>query len=228
MKFTSKLLTLAIALAILATASVAALAEYGSGAVTQGQTYTTEQMLTYAIEDEYMAQAEYQAIIDKFGVSRPFSNHIDAEQQHIDYLKTLMTQYGIEIPENDAASRVVLPDTLAEAYDVGAAAENNNIAMYDAFLNQDLPVDVKDIFTSLKSASQNHLEAFQQNVNRNGNARMGNQTGSSNSYGRGNGNASSSTNNASGNGRSNNKGNRANGRNNNQDNNACGNCPYDD
>jgi len=194
MKFASKMLTLAIALAILTTASITALAEYGSGAVTGGQTYTTEQMLTYAIQDEYMALAEYQAIIKQYGAVRPFTSLIQAEQRHVDLLKPLFAAYGVALPENDAASRVTAPETLTLAYETGVKAETSNIAMYDAFLTQTLPADVKAVFTSLKAASENHLSTFE----RKSSGQTGNAQGNRN--GRGNGNVRGS-NDGNGNGR---------------------------
>ena len=212
MKKASRLLAVAVALAILTMASVSALAEFGSGAVTEG-TYTTEQMLTYAIHDEYMALAEYQTIIAKFGTSRPFTSLIAAEQRHIDLLKPLFATYGVVVPEDDAADRVTTPETLAEAYDVGIKAETNGIAMYTAFLGQSVPADLQAVFTSLKAASENHLSTFERRSsgqtgngqgNRNG---RGNRNGSGNANGRGNGNA-----NGRGRGYANNGGN-------------CGNCP---
>ena len=38
--------------------------------------------------------------------------------------------------------------------------------MYEAFLQQDLPQDVQDVFTALRDASQNHLAAFERNLDR--------------------------------------------------------------
>jgi hypothetical protein len=189
MKFASKMLALTVALAILTIASITALAEFGSGAVTGGQTYTTEQMLTYAIQDEYMALAEYQAIIEKFGASNPFTNVVQAEQQHIELLKPLFAAYEVALPENDAASRVVLPETLTLSYEAGVKAETSNIAMYDAFLTQTLPADVKAVFTSLKAASENHLSSFERkSTNQTGGA-QGNRAGRGNGNMRGSGNS---------------------------------------
>ena len=38
--------------------------------------------------------------------------------------------------------------------------EIENIAMYERFLQQELPKDVRQVFESLKNASENHLRAF--------------------------------------------------------------------
>lgn len=123
-----------------------------------------EAMLIAAIEDEYKAQAEYDALIETFGAVKPISNIINAEANHIDALEVLFASYGIPVPENNGSDYVVIPDTLAEAYQVGVDAEIKNIAIYEDFLYQDLPQDVEDTFTNLMNASENHLAAFERQL----------------------------------------------------------------
>lgn len=132
-----------------------------SAVVDPNTTYTVEEMLTYAIQDEYMAQAEYQAIIDTFGEIRPFSKIVLAEQTHIDLLLPLFDAYGVSVPENTAANNVVIPESITSALATGVEAEQANILMYQTFLAQDnVPDDVKTVFQTLISASQHHLTAF--------------------------------------------------------------------
>lgn len=166
MKTIRKLIALIVALAIVATAAIALAEDYGSGAISEGQAYTIEQMLTYALQDEYLASAEYQALIEKFEASRPFNNILKAEEKHIELLLPLFEQYGVAAPANTAADKVALPDTIEEAYATGVQAEVSNIAMYDAFLAQDLPDDVRAVFEALMNASESHLTAFEQNAER--------------------------------------------------------------
>lgn len=123
-----------------------------------------EAMLIAAIEDEYKAQAEYDALIKTFGAVKPISNIINAEANHIDALEILFATYGIPVPENNGAEYVVIPETLAEAFQVGVDAEIKNIAIYEDFLKQDLPQDVEDTFTNLMNASVNHLAAFERQL----------------------------------------------------------------
>ncbi len=166
MKRFVKLVTLALALMIL---PMAALAEdaTGSAAVTEDATYTVEQMLTYAMQDEYMAQAEYAAIQEAFGISNPYTNIEQAEVRHEQLLLPLFEAYGIPVPENTAASSVVIPATLAETYAIGVQAEINNIAMYQAFLDQgDVSADVAAVFLALIRASESHLNAFSRGASR--------------------------------------------------------------
>jgi hypothetical protein len=162
MKRFLKLIALALALAAL---PVLALADTGSAAVTDGQTYTLEQMLTYALEDEYMAEAEYAAIQAAFGVNNPYANIQNAEVTHQEALLRLFAAYGIPVPANTAAGSVVIPATLQETYEIGVQAEISNIAMYRAFLAQD---NVPQDFTELTNASQSHLNAFSRNLEKTG------------------------------------------------------------
>ena len=157
----------------------------GSAAVTQGQTYTLEQMLTYAMQDEYAAQAEYNAIMAAYGQNAPFSNIVQAEATHITLLNTLLDTYKIPVPVNTAADSTVVPATLEEAYATGVTAENANIAMYAAFLAQtDLPDDVRATFTALQNASQSHLNAFTQNADKTGMGMRNGQSGNNQGQGR--------------------------------------------
>lgn len=139
---------------------------YGSNATIENKEYSIEEMLRYAIEDEYVAQAEYLAIIQSFGDARPFSTIVEAEGTHINMLLPLFDTYQIELPNNDAKEYISLPETLEAAYTTGVEAEIKNIAMYEKFLTQDLPTDIRTVFEYLKDASNNHLNAFQRNVDR--------------------------------------------------------------
>ncbi len=138
----------------------------------RGKTYTVEEMLTYAIQDEYLARAEYKVIMDAFGEQRPFINIMKAEGVHVQRLLPLFTAYGVTVPEDTALEHTVKPDSLQAAYEAGVTAEVHNIAMYESFLKQeDLPDDVRAVFEALMRASGNHLRAFEQNADKPG---MGN------------------------------------------------------
>lgn len=136
----------------------------GTSSTLADNDYSLEEMLTYAIEDEYLAQAEYNVIIDEFGVQRPFSNIVKAEATHISLLEPLFEEYGVSIPDKDWESMVTVPGSIEEAYAAGVDAEEKNIAMYEGFLDKDLPDDVKDVFEKLMNASYRHLTAFERQV----------------------------------------------------------------
>jgi len=134
--------------------------------VTYDETYTLDQMITMALTDEYLAHKEYEIILDAYGNINPFANIINAEVTHIEELLPLFEAYDVSVPVDNAASLVALPSTLQEAYEIGVQAEVNNIGMYESFLKQDLPQDVRDVFEALMAASENHLQAFSRNASK--------------------------------------------------------------
>ncbi len=171
----------AIALSVLGTSGLVMAAETtGAAAAAADVSLNLNDMLTYAIQDEFLAQAEYDLILDSYDVTRPFSNIIKAEGHHIEELLPLFDVYDIAVPENTAASLVALPATLAEIYATGVVAEQQNIAMYESFLDQDIPADVREVFEELLAASEKHLTAFE----RAGGQEGSRQTGSSQGQGR--------------------------------------------
>ncbi|MBS3787214.1 DUF2202 domain-containing protein [Candidatus Bipolaricaulota bacterium] len=137
------------------------------------ESYTLEEMLTYAVQDEYKARAEYELIIEEMDGGRPFTNIIKSEETHISLLEPLFKTHGIELPKDKAAEYVALPDIIDEALEIGVQAEIKNIDMYDRFLSQNLPEDVENVFERLKNSSQNHLEAFKRSIDGSGRSGRG-------------------------------------------------------
>lgn len=74
-----------------------------------------------------------------YGEMRPFSNIVKAEEQHIRYLIELFGTHVYAIPANTAQDHIVLPQDLESAFETGVKAEIDNIAMYEVFLERDLP-----------------------------------------------------------------------------------------
>lgn len=159
MKKTSRIMAAGAALAL--SLSMA------SGAYAAETDYTVESMLNTAIQDEYKALAEYEALVEVFDVARPFTNIMKAEERHIDALLPLFEAYGFEVPVNDAKDHAVIPESLAETYAIGIQAEIDNIAIYKDFLeNGEVPEDVALVFENLMKASEHHLAAFERGLER--------------------------------------------------------------
>ncbi|HYG36255.1 MAG TPA: hypothetical protein VEC99_15795 [Clostridia bacterium] len=113
-------------------------------------------------DGEYVAYAEYAAIIEKFGEVQPYASIIHAEERHIAALKRQFEVRGLTVPENPYLGKIQVPATLEEAAEQGVAAEERNVALYDQLLTQvkDQPGLVK-VFTHLQFASrEHHLPAF--------------------------------------------------------------------
>lgn len=138
----------------------------GATAAEQDSEYTLEEMLEYALQDEKLAQAEYEVILNTFDVTNPFTNIAKAEITHEEALIGLYEARDIEIPTFDATDHVVIPETLSEIYVIGVEAEIANIAMYNTFLEQDLDDDVRSVFVALRDASESHLQAFERGVDK--------------------------------------------------------------
>lgn len=139
---------------------------FGSAGAFEDEDAEIAQMLVYAIQDEYVARAEYEYLIDELNAGTPFTNIIQAEVTHIEMLIPLFEAYGLEVPEDTSADHLLPAVSITEALETGVLAEINNIAMYDQFLLQDLPDDIRDAFTALRDASKNHLDAFQRKLDR--------------------------------------------------------------
>lgn len=125
-----------------------------------------EQMLVYAIQDEYLARAEYEYLINELNAGNPFVNIIKAEEKHISMLIPLFEAYGFDVPEDTSTDHIISVESITSALETGVQAEIDNIAMYEQFLEGDLPEDVRDIFVELRDASKNHLEAFKRKLSR--------------------------------------------------------------
>ncbi len=140
--------------------------DYGAQGALQATTLTIPTMLTYALQDEYLAQSRYDAVLSAFGDVRTFVQIKEAERRHIAALLVLFQRYNVPIPPNNADSFVTTPESLKAAYAAGVQGEIDNIAMYDRFLTYSLPADMRTVFTRLRDASSNHLAAFERGAAR--------------------------------------------------------------
>lgn len=155
------ILSMVTVLIITTYTALAAGITFGSAGALKDNILSNTKMLTYAIQDEYLAKGEYDKIISSLKAARPFTNIIKSEATHISWLNDLFKTYKIQVPKNTADKYITIPKTLTDAYKAGVTAEKNNITMYEKFLKQkNLPVDIKTVFTNLKNASVNHLKSF--------------------------------------------------------------------
>ena len=128
-------------------------------AATTTTTTTVETMLLNALHEERLAAATYQAIVDKFGEVKPFTNILEAEEQHISAVENLLKVNGIEIPTNDVTATA--PQTLEESYALAISVEKEDIALYEEMYPNLSDSMIKAVFTRLSNASKQHLQAFE-------------------------------------------------------------------
>lgn len=169
MKSMKKILTAGVlGITVLSSSAIALASDelWGAAAAAADTDLTMEDMLTYSLQDEYLAHAEYGMIIDAYGAVKPFTNIVKAETRHISLLLPLFEQYGLTVPVDDAADRIELPESLEISYTHGVEAEILNIDMYKDFLKEELPEDIEAAFEKLLAGSEKHLVAFERAVDR--------------------------------------------------------------
>lgn len=137
---------------------------YGAVGALADNNLTMEEMFTYAIQDEYLAHGEYTYVLETFGDQAPFNNIISSEAQHITEMTVLFEKYNLAVPADESADHIQRAADVREALDNCAAGEVDNIAMYNKFLEQDIPDDVRATFTALRNASEGHLQAFNKSL----------------------------------------------------------------
>ncbi len=140
-------------------------ASTATAAIKNGTPFSINDMLRWAVEDEYLARGEYVAIMKKFGTMKPYDNIMAAEEQHLGWLKTEYKARGLAFPADGSAPHILVPASLKDAAQAGVDAEIANIGMYKSFLARpELAkaenASVKTLFDRLMRASENHLEAF--------------------------------------------------------------------
>jgi rubrerythrin len=142
--------------------------DFGAKGALNAASLTLPQMLTYALQDEYLAQARYNNIIGTFGNIRTFVQIKEAELRRINALQPLFQRYQVPVPvpADTSQSFVTTPESNKAAYAAGVQGEIDNIAMYDRFLSLNIPSDVRMVFTQVRNASVNHLEAFERKLAR--------------------------------------------------------------
>ncbi|CZQ88763.1 ferritin-like domain-containing protein [Trichococcus collinsii] len=137
---------------------------YGAVGALADNNLTMEEMFTYAIQDEQLAHGEYTYVLETFGDQAPFNNIVSAEAQHISEMTVLFEKYDLVIPADESADHLKQAADIKEGLENCATGEVDNIAMYDKFLDQDIPDDVRATFTALRNASEGHLDAFNKSL----------------------------------------------------------------
>jgi len=120
-----------------------------------------------ALDDEYMAWATYDQVIDDFGPIRPFINIRDAEARHIDALLQVFNDYELTPPSNNWVGKVPRYENVQEACEAGVEAEIENGELYERIIKSTAQPDILAVYRNLRDASQErHLPAFQRCVER--------------------------------------------------------------
>lgn len=113
-------------------------------------------------DGEYMAEATYAAVIDKFGDLEPYVSIRAAEQRHAAALTRQLERFGADAPANPYLGTLQAPGDLKAAAEAGVASEVANIKMYDTLLTQTTDASLTRVLTNLRRASETaHLPMFE-------------------------------------------------------------------
>lgn len=142
-------------------------------------TDSTETQLLYLIEEEKLAHDVYTVLYDKYG-ARVFGNILQSENTHQERVLSLLEQRNIADPRKDAVGKFTDPDlqklyddliakgmkSEKDAYEVGVTIEEVDIADITKQLETASDVDVIQTLEDLRRGSENHLRAFNRQLNR--------------------------------------------------------------
>jgi hypothetical protein len=138
-----------------------------------------EEALLFMYQEEKVARDVYTVLGKKWKL-RVFKNIQRSEQRHMDAIRSLLEKYDLPIPAiDDEIGSFDNEDLQAlynqlvdlglvskeEALKVGVTVEETDIADLEERM-QNAPDDVKKVFSHLLRASQNHLRAFNRNLDR--------------------------------------------------------------
>lgn len=130
--------------------------------------------------DEKLARDVYNAMYQKWG-STVFKNIAASEQQHFTAVSNLLSKYGVANPVaslpagkfDDPAIQGLYDQLVAKgktslkaAMEVGVDIEELDIADLKTAISHTTHSDVKNVYSNLLSGSQNHLVAFNTQLDR--------------------------------------------------------------
>ena len=136
---------------------------YGAKSAMADDALTIDKMLQYAIQDEYLARSQYEAFIETFGEKIPFPQIKNSEVYHIEELKKLFMAHTLDISEDQSKKYVVKVNDFEKALQTSIDLEQENIEMYQKFLDMELPDDIFATFSMLRNDSMAHAAEFERN-----------------------------------------------------------------
>lgn len=141
---------------------------------------TAEEAKTLAFmrEEEKLARDVYQKLYEKWNLVA-FRNIAESEDQHFKVVGDMLTRHKIADPAaemgpgefRDARLAALYEELIAkgmasvnDALEVGIQIEKADIADLEEAIKQTTRLELKRLYTNLMSASFNHLEAFETNL----------------------------------------------------------------
>lgn len=133
----------------------------------------TAVQLAYLIEEEKLAHDVYTAMYELWG-ARAFGNILNSEANHQDQVLSVMNTFAVEDPRSSDLGVFTDPElqklyddliakgskSLLDAYEVGVAIEELDIADLTDMLSTATDPTVIAMMENLRRGSENHLRAF--------------------------------------------------------------------
>lgn len=137
--------------------------------------------ILYMREEEKLARDVYLKLYEKWN-QQTFNNIADAEETHMNAVKTLIEKYELEDPATQEIGKFNNPElqqlyndliqegnkSLYDALKVGAAIEEIDIIDLKEYLTYTEKEDIKLVYENLMKGSRNHLRAFVKAIERQG------------------------------------------------------------
>lgn len=138
--------------------SVSSLPKFGTPSFSASDKAALEE----AIQNEYKAEALYEATVAEFGQVAPFASILEVEPRHSQALATVLVSYKEPVP-TPMPYEFVTAVTIEQACMAALSAEKENIALYGRLMERVQNSSARTVFFSNAQASQlNHLPAFEQ------------------------------------------------------------------
>lgn len=142
-------------------------------AAKESNAQTQDDMLIYLIEEEKLAHDVYTVMYQKYG-AKVFGNILNSEETHQDRVLALLQARNIADPRSSEIGVFTNPELQAlynklieqgnlsevEAYKVGVAIEEKDIADITTQLATATDADIVSTLEDLRSGSESHLRAF--------------------------------------------------------------------
>lgn len=151
----------------------------GAEVDTTNVTTATKDQLLYLIEEEKLAHDVYTKMYELYG-ERVFGNILKSESTHQSRVKTLLDARNIADPRSSQIgvftntelqnlyNELIAKGSQSEkdAYEVGVAIEEKDIKDISDMLAKTFDTDIVSALESLRSGSENHLRAFNRQLDR--------------------------------------------------------------
>ena len=140
--------------------------KWGAESAIKDNNLTVDNMLKYAVQDEYLQRARCEYVENKYKEQKVLSVMMKDENIHVYRIVLLLSKYKVDIPSDKSNEYFFkFPKSLEDSYALLIKSESDSLAMYEKFLQQpDLPEEVKEIFTKQRDDSKRHLDILKENM----------------------------------------------------------------